>query len=146
MAIDERTDYKIILTLNPEQGRVLQHVCELYMRMHLGQLERLAEDLVRLDPNPTKEEWDHYLHRLDIAKQVCAVLKTVAYPSLIYPGQSRNAEPEERADEACDIWQVLRHAQAWHEHPEGGYTVNFHKPLKKGQYPLPECEIVEVGK
>lgn len=146
MDIDDRTDYKIVLTLNPAQGRVLQHVCELYMRMHIGQLDRLAEDLVRLESNYSKEEWEHYLHRLEVAKQVCAALKTVAYPSLIYPGQSRNAEPEEWADAAYDIYQVLRYAQAWHENPEGGYSVCFHKPLKKGQYPLPDCEIVEVDK
>lgn len=146
MASDERNDYKVILTLNPDQCRLLQYVCELYMRMHIGQMDRLAEDLVRFDPDHTGEEWDHYIQRLEVAKQVCAALKTIAYPSLVYPGQSRNAEPEEWANEACDIWQVLRYTQAWHENPQGGYSVNFHKPLKKGAYPLPTCEIVEVNK
>ena len=144
MDSDTRNDYKVVLTMNPDQCRVLKYVCELYMRMHLGQLDRLAEDLVRLEPNHTEEEFNQYMRRLDVAKQICATLKTIAYPSLIYPGQSRNAEPEEWANEACDIWQVLRYAQAWHEQPEGGYSVCFHKPLKKGQYPLPTCEIVEV--
>lgn len=147
MASDERNEYyKVVLTLNPEQCRVLKHVCELYMRMHIGQLDRLAEDLVRLDPDHTGEEWEHYMQRLSVAKQVCETLKLIAYPSLTHPGMSRNADSEEWANEACDIWQVLRHAQAWHEHPEGGYAVCFHIPLKKGKYPLPKCEIVEVDK
>lgn len=146
MTDKERNDYKVVLTLDPEQCRVLKHVCELYMRMHLGQLDRLAEDLVRLDPDHTNEEWEHYIQRLEVAKQVCETLKKLAYPSLIYPGQSRNAEPEEWANEAGDIWQVLRYAQAWREHPEGGWATCFHKPLQRGVRPLPACEIVEVDK
>lgn len=40
------------------------------------------------------------------------------------------------ADNAWDIYQVVRHYLAWKSEPEGGFQVSFDKPLKKGSEPL----------
>ena len=38
------------------------------------------------------------------------------------------------AQRAYDIQQCLRYQMAYHRHPEGGYTVNFHVPFLHGQW------------
>lgn len=50
-------------------------------------------------------------------------------------------EVREQARIAFDVEQVLRHALAWHRHPEGGVTIDFDKPYQTGPEPLPRAEI-----
>lgn len=41
------------------------------------------------------------------------------------------------------LGQLSRHCKAWHEHPEGGLTVNFDEPMNCSGQPMPKCEVVE---
>lgn len=40
------------------------------------------------------------------------------------------------------VYAAIRYALAWHDHPEGGDTVDFGEPLGYGE-PLPKCEVEE---
>ena len=53
-------------------------------------------------------------------------------------------ETEENAKIAYDINQVVRNKIAWHNNPEGDYTVDFHEPSKtSATQELPKAEIKE---
>jgi hypothetical protein len=40
-----------------------------------------------------------------------------------------------------DIYQVIRHAMAWHRNPNGGWTVDFDEPMVASNEPLPSVTI-----
>lgn len=46
---------------------------------------------------------------------------------------------DDRARDADDILQVIRHADAWFRHPEGGSGLGFFEPSFSGRYDPPTC-------
>lgn len=40
------------------------------------------------------------------------------------------------------VYATIRHTLAWHDHPEGGMTVDFDEPMGYGE-PIPRVEIKE---
>ena len=41
------------------------------------------------------------------------------------------------------VYATIRHALAWHDHPEGGMTVDFDEPMGYGER-MPVCRVEDV--
>jgi hypothetical protein len=125
--------YKVELTA--EQCDTLCAALELYGRIGLGQLEVVGEHM-------------HHLHKSKELK-VYEVRDLLAEVKRRYTGFMLgasygvgNKEVPESFTQALDMYQVVRHRLAWDRYPEGGFTVNFHEPMKWGKHEL--CKIEEV--
>ena len=123
-----------ILKLNSDQAHVLSRACEFYSRMHIGQLNEIKWDL-------SVKRWNDNIDH-DLIEYAINILRQQFFPELVHPGASLSIwDNNSTAEHAWNIYQVVRHALAWQEHPEGGITVNFHEPMKFGKEPLPKCEV-----
>lgn len=107
------------LTANGRQMKYIQDACELYERLHAGQWFALENIL------PLKE--GHYWH------EVKALLKTHIEPLI-------DKEKLHFERNTGDIMNVIRHHLAWDFNPDGGFTVDYQKPFKMGNYPLPQIQ------
>lgn len=130
-----KSSARYALTLSPEQARVVSRACELYARLHIGQLDELTWEL------------------LDFSCEDCCTRRKEAETLLqqlkrLYFADARRTErPQDLynldTERAWDLHQVIRHAIAWHEHPEGGVTVDFRKPFSLIDETLAKCEVVQ---
>lgn len=130
---DPETRY--VLTLTPEQARVVSRACELFTRLHIGQFNELTWELLDFS-------CEDYCERRDMAEPILRQLRQVYFPDLVLPGASYGVGKHIASDRAWDVYQVIRHAMAWHEHPEGGTTVDFHTPYSAAHEKLATCEVV----
>ena len=130
---DPETYY--VLTLTPEQARVVSRACELFTRLHIGQFNELTWELLELSRKD-------FCERRDEAEPLLQQLRRVYFPDLVLPGASYGVGKHLASDRAWDVYQVVRHAMAWHEHPEGGVSVDFHTPYSAANERLATCEVV----
>ena len=134
----ENPKERYILTLTPEQERIVEQALELLARLHIGQFERIAELLC--DPRDTD-----YCQRSDLARDLLRLAALVVF------GRSACNYPDIKAkskghESAWTIYSVLRYTRSWNENPEGGFTVNYDKPLNLAGGPMPKCEIIQEDK
>ncbi len=129
---DQVTRY--VLTLTPEQAHVVSRACEFFTRLHIGQFDELTWELMDLSSKD-------FCERRDEAEPLLQQLRRVYFPDLVLPGASYGVGKHSASDRAWDVYQVIRHAMAWHEHPEGGSTVDFRPPFSAAKEPLATCEV-----
>jgi hypothetical protein len=124
-------DYRVTLTLNPAQARVVMRALDLYSRLKMGQFD----EIVSLFGFHREFDRDH-------ARLLLRDLHTTVFPEL-HGNEYYGIFHEQAGDgrEAWDIYQTIRHAVAWHREPEGGITVDFDRPLKSSAEPLPVVTI-----
>lgn len=119
------------LTLTEEQAYTLWEALETYNRLMMGQFNAVT------DLFPARD--------FDRGKAAAALLEArqTVMPELDPRGYHgiESREVRDRARIAFDVEQVLRHALSWHQHPEGGITVNFDKPYWTSPEPRPRVEI-----
>lgn len=133
---DQVTRY--VLTLTPEQARVVSRACELFTRLHVGQLNTLTWELMDVSRKD-------YCERRDAADTLLRALKQLYFPDLSpLPGASHGIGNNLDSDRAWDVYQVIRHAIAWHDQPTGGSTVDFRPPFSAANEPLATCEVQNV--
>lgn len=127
---------KYVLTLSPEQAYVVTRACELFTRLHTGQLNVLSQELMGFCHKDFCERWD-------AAEPLLLQLRQLYFPDLVLPGASYGVGNHQNLDveRAWDMRQVLRNAIAWHEHPEGGMSVDFRPPLSASGETLATCEV-----
>lgn len=130
---DPVTSY--VLTLTLEQARVVSRACEFFTRLHLGQFDELTRELMDVSRKD-------FCERRDIADTLLRALKQLYFPDLPpLPGASYGVGKHLASDRAWDVYQVIRNAMVWHEHPEGGPTVDFQSPFSAAHEPLATCEV-----
>ena len=130
----DNNQFKYVLRLNSDQAHVLSRACEFYARMHIGQLNEIRWDLSISRGNCNID--------YDLVDYAINILRHQLFPDLVHPGASLSIwDNNPTAEHAWNIYQVIRYALAWQEHPEGGITVNFHDPMQLGKEPLPKCEV-----
>jgi hypothetical protein len=121
----------VALTLTEEQADILLMSLETYSRLKMGQFNAVT------DLFPARD--------FDRGKAAAALqeARQTVMPELDPRGYYgiRNLEAGEQARVAFDIQQVLRHALAWHWHPEGGIGVCYDEPYKTSRAPLIRVEI-----
>jgi len=113
---------KYQLTLTEKQARIVRDACELYERLHAGQ-------------------WHAMKHLIPIKKEFNWAILEERFRLFIQPYCDTTKMKFER--NAGDIYHVIRHRISWDRCPEGGFTVDFYKPMKFGDEPLPEIKRVE---
>lgn len=136
--------YRVTLELNERQAGVVMAACEEYLRLRLGQCWDLVDELAlagfvydQNDPdNNTK--FNAYIERRDRMRS--EMERAIREP---WPGGIVRARVPD-GDIAGDVWMAIRHAVAYHKHPEGGTTVEFGHPLQMGSEPLPSVRVETV--
>lgn len=140
-----------ILEMTPETARIITKACELYARTIFGQVETVVDTIaegIPLDRMPPHgdvafgHEWDEWLKRREEARIIADQIKRILMPEIPVNG-SYGVGHHREADIAWEAYEVLRYTMAWHNHPEGGVTVNFYEPMKLTDEPLPKCRVEE---
>lgn len=147
-------DYKVQVTMTAEQAAIVMRACELMARIRIGQLDRVVEEiedmsfakLPREEPEHS-QAFDQLIKDRDVANHYACLIKGLMFPEIgPYPGASYGVGHDKRGDIAWEVYTTIRHKVSWHEHPEGGWGVNFDKPHSWSNTPLPECVILEENK
>ena len=126
-----------VLHMDAETAQVVLRACEFYCRIRLGQFQEVRYITVA----PLGENDPTFGERIEKCSEALDFARKAAYPELNGPGHSYGVGHFRDADTAWNTYQVLRYVKAWHEHPEGGDTVNFNKPLRYSDAPMPRCEV-----
>lgn len=125
------------MTFTREQIENVARACEVYGRLRNGQFSELTLEL-SLNPHKQARKFDR--DQVD--------LTFVAARHAIFPELSPNighhygVGHDYIADVAYDTYEVIRHALAYHDHPEGGIGVDFREPMCWANKPLPKIEEV----
>lgn len=133
---EKPSNERVTLTLTREQALTVEKACELLARLNIGQFKTVTEMLLDF-----RRGVDDYCHRRDMANDLLDLAAITIFGRGAY-GQPDIKEKSVEHERAWLVYATLRHARSWHDHPEGGYTVNFDKPLPTGEY-TPKCEITK---
>ena len=131
---------KITLELTREHARAVMDATELLARLEIGQFEEITWKMIEhfrgkdRDGKPTFDDRSRDLANAYLKSACLAIfgVNTYGWPDI-----------EEKSIQHQRCWAVyaaIRYALAWHEHPEGGDTVDFGEPLGYGE-PLPKCRV-----
>lgn len=130
---------KIIVELTRNQANAVMNATELLARLEIGQFEEITWSLLDhfrgtdKNGNPT---FDSKSRDLANAYLKCACLATFGVKN----GLPDIGDKSIQFERCWAVYSTIRYALAWNDHPEGGYTVNFDKPLGYGEK-MPECRI-----
>ena len=122
---------QVTITMNLTQAKLVMRTLDLYSRLRMGQFNEI---LFLFWP----------AHRFDRsrARSIISELRRTVLPELdgntyhkIYSDTIGDGQ------EAYDIYQTLRHAIAWHLHPQGGGTLAFDQPRPTSTEPLPTVTV-----
>lgn len=114
--------YTLIMT--QDQALNLSKACEFYSRVMMGQFGEIAFQTMM--PHIGKPD---FCERREQMQNLLYQARRFAFPELTGPGHSYGVGHSVTSDRAWEVYQVLRHAIAWTNHPEGGSTVDFHPPM-----------------
>ena len=132
------------IMLDFEQAQRLVRALDFYSRVWIGQYRNIMLELSFHHPAGRKIGREP----APVIKAVLAAIRALAIPRLAEESWGTNfgiwSEDAKRisgnrAASAYDLQQVVRHAIAWHLHPEGGHTVDFGKPILHGDWPAAAC-------
>lgn len=147
----EEQGYKVRVTMTPNQAKIVMRACELMSRLRCGQLDHVIDEIediqfasIPKEGQANRDAFDKIIENRDVIKEHAAAIKQLMFPELKGYYSSYGVGHEERSDIAWEVYTTIRHAVSWHEHPEGGITVNFNTPMQWSQTPLPKCEIIEA--
>lgn len=133
--MEKKAEY--VLRMDSETAHLVSRACELYARLRCGQFEELR--YLTLFPDDTCKRT--FSERIDDCSRALKEARKAAFPELD-PRGSYGVGHFRDSDIAWNTYQVMRYVMAWYEHPEGGNTVNFNKPLKVTDTPMPMCEVI----
>ena len=134
-------DAKYILTMDKETALMVDRACEFYARMVFGQFKEAANEVFYAWPEKYQNE--NFCEMKERAEAYLTLSKMELFPEL-HPGASYGVGHNRSSDVAWNIHQVIRYGISWHDHPEGGLTVNFDKPMRYADSPMPEFEIADM--
>lgn len=126
-----------VLHMDAETACIVGLACEFFARVRMGQFEEIRH----LTVWPRCKDDKTFSERLQKCSDHLEFAKKAAFPELNGPGHSYGVGHFRDADTAWNVHQVVRYIIAWHEHPEGGSTVNFREPMRFSDAPMPRCEI-----
>ena len=104
-----------------------------------GQFDEVVREILNAWPEKYKEET--FCTMRDQAEAFLKLARAVLFPELD-PSSYYGVGHNRNADISWNVNQVIRYAIAWHDNPEGGDTVNFHKPMSWSGTPLPSFKII----
>ena len=135
------TKYRLEMT--EEQARSMIGALDLAIRIKLGQWGELIEHCMVWEPSKT----DEYCRRRDEAEVVLLKARNIVMPELMDMNSlhgSHGVYSGEERERLYNLLLAVRSCIAWHNHPEGGYTVDFRKPMDiYEREEMPRCEVVD---
>ena len=135
------TRYRLEMT--EEQARVTVAALNLAMRVWLGQWREIIECCMKYEP----KKMDEWCERRDEAEAVLLQARKIVMPELTGWGNSYGVYNRPETERIYNVLLAVRSCIAYHEHPEGGYTVNFREPMAiHVMEELPVCEAIDDAK
>ena len=129
---------KYMLTMNEEQADITIKALDLYTRLRIGQWEELAELCIYFEP----KNIDDYCEKRDTAREILLAARRVVMPELTR-GASFGVYKFPETERAFNVLKAVRSARAWHNNPQGGWTVDFDRPRAINvAEEMPACEVV----
>lgn len=142
----------VTVTMSRPVAEAVQTACEMYLRLHMGQFNDLAEDLcmakhyadvdAKRFKNAEDEKEDFYRaleNRNMMQDDMDRAYQMFACHPLIEDGMRIPYRAEQ-------VWLGIRHALAWHDKPEGDWTnVSFDKPLNRSDQPQPTVKLTTTA-
>lgn len=129
-AILDEEDEMYNLKINKKQAEVISKALDLYSRIGSGQTSEMlwhpsvAGKMWAKNDNLNENQMNQKLVRqlLDDIKRIIWGYR---------PNEHGGITTAEETDKiAYDLHQIIRHKIAWDNEPDGGLTVNFHKPMQ----------------
>ena len=128
-----------ILTLNREQAALLSRACEFYSRVRNGQFHEIVWELSLNEHKYAAANFDW-----DLVDALLSAARKPIFPNLsMSPGHHYGVNHDHDSDVAWDTHEVIRHAIAYHDNPEGGEGVYFREPMNWSGLPLPKIQVKE---
>lgn len=115
------------LTLNEAQAKVLIRALDSFSRIHIGQLETAITQILVAEYAQSEGLEGEFTRIRD------KLMPSLAGVPLNGSHGIRNDQVSDEARIAWDLQKVIRHAVAWAEMPEGGFRVDFDKPVKSSE-------------
>lgn len=106
--------------LSEEQVELISKACEMVARIHMGQLDMVADVVTARTPTERFIELKDRL--LEIEPLITGMHKHAYYGI-------RSDQIEDKARQAFDLYQTFRHRMAWDRTPEGGMFTQFDEPF-----------------
>lgn len=133
--MSEKTKY--VLEMDEEQVVTINAALEFYARIMVGQWQEIGERCLDLAD-------DDYCDKKEKLDKGLAKLRPIAFPDLPADlSASRGVTAVDKALSAWEIYEVLRHRLAWTRYPEGGWGVDFQKPISFSGKELVKCTVKE---
>lgn len=132
---------KYVLEMDEEQARITIAALDFWMRMKLGQWKELIELCMSLADCESVEK---YLERGEKAEKFLLQARKEIMPELsdsLY--HSHGVYNSRDTTQGFNILRAVRSCIAWHRNPEGGWTVDFDKPVSMHGEALPTCKTRE---
>ena len=130
------------LEMNKEQARTVIAALDFAMRVLLGQWREIIECCMKYEPG----KMDEWCERRDEAEAVLLQARKIVMPELTGWGHSYSVYNRPETERAYNVLLAVRSCLAYHEHTEGGFTVNFREPMAiYVAEEMPTCEVVDDG-
>ena len=131
------TKYK--LEMNEKQARITVAAMDFAMRVWLGQWREIIECCMKFEPDKTSE----WCERRDEAEAILLQARKIVMPELTGWGHSYGVYNRPETERLYNVLLAVRSAIAYHNKPEGGYTVDFREPMAiHVNEEMPKCEVV----
>ena len=131
---------KYRLEMNEEQARCVVGALDLAMRIRLGQWREIIECCMKYEPG----KLDEWCERRDEAETVLLQARKIVMPELTGCGHSYGVYNRPETERLYNVLLAVRSAIAYHNKPEGGYTVDFREPMAiHVNEEMPRCEVVD---
>ena len=132
---------KYRLEMNEEQARITVAAMDFAMRVWLGQWREIIESCIKYEPDKTSE----WCERRDEAEAVLLQARKIVMPELTGWGHSYGVYNRPETERLYNVLLAVRSAIAYHNKPEGGYTVDFREPMAiHVNEEMPKCEVVDI--
>ena len=132
---------KTNLLFNEDEVTICTEALDFYNRIFIGQYDNIVSRLSwRLNDSTTLHDKRYVCEHILLAIRGIIMRDT----DLDRYGFSASLgiwsdHTDIRAINSYDMQQVMRYNLAYAKHPEGGYTVDFNKPLINGSLPVIKC-------
>jgi hypothetical protein len=124
--------------MTEEQARCVVAAIDLSMRIRLGQWKEIIEACMDFEP----EKIDEWCERRDKAEDILLQARKIVMPELTGWGHSYGVYNREDTERAYNVLLAVRSCLAYHNKPEGGYTVDFRRPMDIHVHEeMPKCEV-----
>ena len=134
---------KYVLTMTEEQTKTLVNSLDLAIRIRMGQWGEIVEQCMKFE----RGDVEGWCKRRDEAEAILLRARDIIMPELADMHSlsgGHGVYAQEITERAYNVLLAVRSCIAYHDKPEGGYTVNFNKPMAiHVAEEMPKCEVVE---